>query len=126
MSEDCHEVCNMMELENYSQKPEDEGSRYKHYTELLELWEDGLELLYRQSNFGHSHALAMKILQLECAILTLKIQIDVLCGYKKTDYALRYKIDNSFSNISGGRGTPLKRDDESHWYKKDDDDLLGV
>jgi hypothetical protein len=116
----------VMELESYTQKPDNVGSRYVHYTELLELWEDALVLLIRQDEYSHSTKLKDQIAIMEASIKTLKTQIDVMCGYKRIDYGLRYAVDNSTSEAKGGRGTPLKRDDQSHWHDKNDEEDGGL
>ena len=87
----------------------EQGTRYQHYRDLLELWQSGLEVLNRYT-FSSD---VIRKQQLEAGIFLLQKQLDVACGYEGKAWELREEIDSITRNvdtIKGGRGTPLKKE----------------
>ena len=86
----------------------DVGTRFRHWSDLLEAWESGLEITKRHSTqTDHDKE---RVTQLETGIELLRKQIEV-CG--RFD-AMRWKyfdqvgvIPKDPAKIEGGRGTPL-------------------
>jgi len=86
----------------------DVGTRYEHYSQLLSLWESGLEILkkYRLVTEGEFRQLN----QLETGIELLRKQIDVLAEFNESILTIKMEINSiprDPSKIKGGRGTPL-------------------
>jgi hypothetical protein len=83
-------------------KPTDAGTRYNHYRELLDLWDDGVVVLKRYPSKSQSEA--EKLAQLEAATSLLRKQIDIMTGYDGSLYSsalfsLKRQIDNINPNL---------------------------
>lgn len=97
------------------------GTRYEHYRDMFDLWEDALAMLMRMYDASPHPVYAKKIFMLSCALDALRIQIDVLCGYKS--HSSHDRIEDAYVKPpeNDNRGTPLKQEE-----RYDDDDLLGL
>lgn len=87
---------------------DDTGTRYVHYTELLELWESGIEIMQRRSRFSETDK--WKYAELLAAISMLRQQIDILSDARDLVFIQRQLINSvptDPAKIIGGRGTPL-------------------
>jgi len=87
---------------------DDEGTRYQHYHELLDRWEEGLEIMNKYSYVNEVDK--KKKEKLEAAVELLRTQIEVLANYGNNEiYALTEidKLPKDPSAIKGGRGTAL-------------------
>lgn len=92
----------------------DTGTRYRFYRELLELWQDGLEVLGRIGGYK-TEGDKEKETKLQGGIELLQRQLDIMSGYEdgmysNTVYPLM-KLVNQLpgpEEIQGGRGTPLR------------------
>lgn len=73
---------------------DDSGSRYKHYTELLDLWEDGLFMLKTSSKYYDAEVHTKRISELENAIALLRKQLNNLSNFPTDVYKLRPVIDD--------------------------------
>lgn len=92
----------------------DTGTRWQHYVELLELWEQALAILegYHYKTDDDTD----RIVRLREGISLLRKQIDVMSGYHAGQYAdavypLKLQIDRIPKDpamIEGGRGTERK------------------
>ena len=107
----------MLEFESYDLKPVDIGTRYLHYRQLMDLWEDAIVMLERQNTYSPNKSIRDNINNIEISLEVLKTQIDVMCQFKAYDYKTKYKIDNCRTTEEGGRGTALKEQ-----YNDEDED----
>jgi hypothetical protein len=66
-------------------KPDEIGTRYNHYHDLLELWETGIEVVkgYKYPSKTDKERLT----QLEAGVFLLRKQIDILCRYESGQYS---------------------------------------
>lgn len=72
------------------------ATRYQHYRELLDLWEDGLEII-RGFRY-HSNTDKERMVKMEAAITLLRTQVDMVAGfdvdvYSDCLYRLKRRID---------------------------------
>jgi hypothetical protein len=95
MSEDYHDSSYSHEFRSYTQKPDDVGTRYLHYRQLVSLLEDAVALLERQHGWAPNKITQENILKLKITVDIIKTQIDVITGYRSGDYQLNYKIDKA-------------------------------
>jgi hypothetical protein len=87
---------------------EDVGTRHRHLTELLDLWEAGVDVMDRY-NLNSDKDRKKK---LESAVELLRKHIDHLSGYDYRAWNIRDEIEHISrdpAKIVGGRGTPLKQ-----------------
>lgn len=59
---------------------EDIGTRFKHYSELLDLWDSGLEILNERKR-RESYVNEEQYREIKSAVSLLRKQIDILSGY---------------------------------------------
>lgn len=88
---------------------DDVGTRYRHLTDLLELWQLGLDVINKY-NFGIDRENKRK---LEHAIDLLKRHLDTKAGYDTKAINLLPTIEaipRDPQSIKGGRGTPLRKE----------------
>jgi hypothetical protein len=91
-------------------KLNDVGTRYDHYSEILALWEDTVDLMARRRFLGRDEL--VKKMGLELAITQLKKSIAGMGGYGDQVDSIRKLINGvptKASLIFGGRGTTLNR-----------------
>jgi hypothetical protein len=84
----------------------DTGTRYKHLTELLDLWQVALDIAKRYDGNDKT-----RYTKLESAIELLQKHIDNLGQYDQGAWNIRDEIERVSKDpakIQGGRGTPLK------------------
>lgn len=87
---------------------DDVGTRYKHYVELLELWESGIPYMEQRARF--SDLAKKRLTMLSSAVYMLRQQLDVLSEIGDLVFLQRQLINNvptDAAKIHGGRGTPL-------------------
>src|SRR5579864_1459608 len=90
-----------------SQNLDDVGTRYQHLTDLMELWQTGLEVMNKY-DFDSDKENKVK---LKNAIELLQKHIDNKSGYDFKAWSLRDTIERipaKAESIEGGRGTPLR------------------
>lgn len=92
-------------------KLSDEGTRYKHYSELLEQWRLGTDVLENMSQSYQHPADKKRLTDLKAAVALLEKQLEVMSGYDKEQWSLREQVNQiprDPNRIEGGRGTPVK------------------
>lgn len=76
---------------------EDVGTRYEHYRELLDLWEDGCIILNIKADdsWGLTKIELMQgIKSLEYAIFLLKKQLDILSKIESNMFIIEHEVDS--------------------------------
>lgn len=89
----------------------DIGTRYQHYSDLLSIWEETVELMATYSYLGKFDESKKKLL--EGAIELLRNTLDGMSEYHDLMISLRKLVDwvpTDPTVIHGGRGSPLKND----------------
>jgi hypothetical protein len=72
---------------------DDTGTRYTHYRELLDLWENSLEILkYNQIYYSLSSAIEIKK-QLENAVFVLTKQLEIISDYNVNISKIANEVD---------------------------------
>lgn len=93
-----------------AKKLEDVGTRYQHYSDLVEVWEEGARLISEYSHVGkHDQT---KLDTLTAAIELLRNTLDGIGEYHDLLIELRKLVDfvpTDPTVIPEGRGTPLQR-----------------
>lgn len=96
-----------MSIDYFSTKKlTDVGTRYQHLRELLDAWEQGLELMGKYAPADENDRV-----KLTHGIDLMHKQLNVMSDYGDNRFALARMIDDiptDPTKIKGGRGTPLK------------------
>jgi hypothetical protein len=98
-----------------AKKLEDIGTRYEHYSDLLSIWEEALELMSSYSYIGKADESKQKILSETIEIL--RNTLDGMGEYHDLLIVLRRLVDwipSDPTAITGGRGTPLKKGNDPY------------
>jgi hypothetical protein len=81
-------------------KLDDTGTRFKHYSELLDLWDSGLAILKEQKEQFANHngvyfstAKEEELKSLEAASKMLAKQMEILAEYDQNTWKLRQIVD---------------------------------
>lgn len=77
----------------------DEGTRYIHYTDLLDLWGVGIEILQKQNTAFQSPADKKKLESLKTSVELLERHMEALADYRIKSYRLRDEVNNINSSI---------------------------
>lgn len=94
-----------------SKKLYDIGTRWQHYSDLLDIWEETAELMNQYSYLGKFDAEKQKLLN--SCIDILRNTMDGMSEYHDLLITLRKIVDYVPSDptvITGGRGTPLGKE----------------
>jgi hypothetical protein len=88
----------------------DIGTRYQHYSDLLSIWEETVELMSNYSHLGKYDESKQKLL--EAAIELLRNTLDGMSEYHDLMISIRKLVDYIPTDptvTQGGRGTPLSK-----------------
>jgi hypothetical protein len=99
----------MTDEEGKLKKLEDEGTRYEHYSDLISLWEEAVEMVHNKRPPSDDGKL--RSAQLEAGLELLHKTLDGMTDYRENDLSLRKLVDyipTAAEAIEGGRGTPLQ------------------
>jgi hypothetical protein len=83
-----------MTIERYSL--EDEGTRWQHYTQLLDLWQDGLAIMHEQGIHGELEKNRADLLT--SGIEMLQRHLDSLTDYNSKKYAFMRELDGAHND----------------------------
>lgn len=75
---------------------DDVGTRYEHYRELLDLWEDGCTILNikAEDSYGLTKiAIMQEIKNLEYAVFFIKKQLDILSKIESNMIVVEHEVD---------------------------------
>lgn len=92
-----------------SKKLSDTGTRYQHYSDLISLWEEAVELISKFSYVGKADQARAELIT--ASVELLRNTLDGMSDYHDLLLGLRYLIDwipTMAEDIPEGRGTPLK------------------
>lgn len=84
----------MIEEHVVRKKPEDIGTRWKHYNELLEDWDRALEIMNNTQKYYEAPDDKARRGVLEVATTLLRKQLDIMVGYDRGIWSLRDAIDS--------------------------------
>jgi len=81
-----------------SHKLTDIGTRYQHYSELLDLWETGVDIMTHLKADLLGDEDKIRIGELQIAVRMLTKQFDVMSDYNRKIYSLCSDIDSIKKN----------------------------
>lgn len=92
---------------------DDTGTRYQQYSELIEIWETGIEILERRRIVTRMDQI--RVIQLRSAMEMLRLTMSGMGGYHDQVETLQDQINMiptsqqlAAEKMPGDRGTPLK------------------
>jgi hypothetical protein len=91
------------------QSVDDQGSRYKHLSELAAMWEDAVALMEQRNFLGKADLI--KVMGMRLGLQQLRSTIAGIAGYSEYVSEIRTLVDSVPRNpdkIYGGRGTAIK------------------
>ena len=83
---------------------EDVGTRYRHLTDLRDLWSEGIDTLNRMKPSHKTESDNVLLKSLVTAVAMLDKQIEVLSGYNTGgEFQMGRDVDNAISAFKSGK-----------------------
>ncbi len=82
---------------------QDVGTRYRHLTDLRDLWADGIETLSRIKPAYKTESDTNLLKSLTTAVVMLDRQVEVLTGYSAAEFKMGREINEAISDVKSGK-----------------------